>query len=59
MTEKNKIFLSIGAIILGWLLSGFALTTKLGHPTSTICLRLALALFFGGVLFIFLILTRK
>jgi len=59
MTERNKIFLSIGAIILSWLLSGFAFTTKLGHPTSTICLFLALALLCGGVLFIFLTLTRK
>lgn len=59
MTKKNKIFLSVGAIIFGWLLNAFAWTTKLGHPVSTIFLLLGLALFFGGLIFLILTLTKK
>jgi len=56
---KGKIFLSVAAIILGWLLDGFAWTTKLGHPTSTICLLLGLGLFFGGLILLIVTTTKR
>lgn len=49
LTRNQKILSSIGAIISGWLLDAFALTTTLGHPISTICLLLGLGLFFVGL----------
>jgi hypothetical protein len=47
LTRKTKILSSLWTIILGWLSNAFAWTTKLGYPTSTICLLLGLGLFFG------------
>ena len=59
MTKKNKILLSIGAIILGWIFNAFAWTTNLGHPISTICLLLGLGLFICGIIFLILIIIKK
>jgi uncharacterized membrane protein len=59
MTKKNKILISIAGIILGWLLNAFAWTTKLGHPTSTICLLLGLGLFFSGLILLISTLSKK
>lgn len=59
MTKRNKISLSIGAIILGWVLNAFAWTTKMGHPTSTVSLLLGLGLFFSGIVVLILALTRR
>jgi len=56
--RKTKIVTSVGAIILGWLINAFAWTTTIGHPVSTICLLLGLALFFAGLIFLILTLTK-
>lgn len=58
LTKKNKLFQSLGAVILGWVLNAFAWTTKLGHPISTICLLLGLGLFFGGLILLILTLIK-
>ena len=58
MTKGNKVFLSIGAIILGGLLNAFAWTTKLGHPISTISLLLGLGLFFIGLILLIVTLSK-
>ena len=50
MTKRNKIYLSVGTIIFGWLLNAFAWTTKLGHPTSTFSLLVGLGLFISGLI---------
>ncbi|WP_447635999.1 hypothetical protein [Flavobacterium microcysteis] len=57
--DKNKILLSIAAMIFGVLLSGFAFSTKLGHPTSTVCLLSGVTLAFGGAFFLFIMLVKK
>ncbi len=59
MTKRNKIFLSVGAIIFGCLLNAFAWTTKLGHPISTFALLIGIGLFFGGLILLILALTKK
>jgi len=59
MSKRNRIFISILAIIAGWLLDAFAWTTKLGHQISTISLLLGLGLFFGGLIFLIISLTKK
>jgi dipeptide/tripeptide permease len=59
MTKRNKILLSIGTIICGCLLNAFAWTTKLGHPISTICLLLGLGLFFSGLIFLIVTLSKR
>jgi len=49
---KRKKIISATSIIIGFFLDGFAFTTTLGNPISTICLLLGLALMlFGFVLF--------
>lgn len=59
MTKKNKIIFSIVAIVLGWSLNAFAWTTTIGHPISTICLLLGVGLFFSGIVFLILAMTKK
>jgi hypothetical protein len=58
LTRNQKIIGSVGAIISGWLLNAFAWTTKLGHPTSTISLLLGLGLFFTGLIFLIVTLSK-
>jgi hypothetical protein len=57
MTKNEQLFISIGAMIGGWLLGGFAFTTPLGHPVSSISLIAGLIFSIGG--FISLILAVK
>lgn len=46
MTNKKLIGLIL--LVLGFVLDGFAWSTKLGHPLNTICLLLGLGLIIGG-----------
>jgi hypothetical protein len=57
VTKKEHIIISIGSIIGGWLLCGFAMTTTLGHPISTTCVILGLGFSISG--FISFILALK
>jgi|GEM_PF-2192436 len=57
MTKKEHVTISIGAMIGGWLLCGFAATSTLGYPMTTIGVILGLGFSVGG--FIFLILALK
>jgi hypothetical protein len=58
LTKKKKIIISVGVIVLGWLLNAFAWTTKLGHPISTISLLLGLGLLFIGLITLFITLIK-
>jgi hypothetical protein len=58
-TKKSNILISIFMTILGFALDGFAWSTTIVHPLSTICLLLGLGLFFGGILLLLLTLTSK
>jgi hypothetical protein len=55
--KKEHIMISIGAIIGGWLLCGFAATSTLGPPMPTIGIVSGLGFAVGG--FISLILSMK
>jgi hypothetical protein len=57
LTKKQKIIISLGAIIGGWLLCGLAATSTIGQPLSTICVVLGLG--FSVLGFISLILIVK
>jgi hypothetical protein len=57
MTKKERITISIGAMIGGWLLCGFAATSTLGQPMTTIGVVVGLGFSVGG--FISLILALK
>jgi len=59
LTKKLKILVSIGAMILGWIVNAFALTTIIGHPISTICLLFGLGLFIGGLIFLISTLRKR
>lgn len=53
MKTNSKLVLALLTVIFGWLMAGFGFTTKLGHPVSTICFYLGLALIpIGIILFI-------
>ena len=41
-------------IILGFALDGFAWSTKIGHPISTISLLLGIGLIIGGIILLFM-----
>lgn len=51
MKYKTKLILFLIIIILGWILSGFGFTTKLGHPISTICFLLGFVILIIGIIF--------
>ncbi len=51
MKCKTKLTLFLITIIFGWILSGFGFTTKLGHPTSTICFLSGLLMILFGVIY--------
>ena len=57
--KTNRIILSLALVVIGILLDGFAFTTKIGNPISTICLLLGLALVFGGFIFFIIGVTTK
>jgi hypothetical protein len=57
MTKKEHVIISTGAMIGGWLLFGFAMTTTLGYPVSTISIIVGLGFAVGG--FISLVLALK
>lgn len=57
MTKREKIGISLGALIGGGLLCGFAMTATLGEQLSAICIALGLAVSVSG--FIFLVLALK
>jgi hypothetical protein len=59
MSKKEHILISFGAAIGGCLLCGFALTTTLGHPTSTISIVLGLVFSVGGFISLILALKKK
>lgn len=46
-----KVLSAISAVLIGMLMSGFGITTEMGHPTSTICLLFGLGLAFGGFIY--------
>lgn len=48
--RKNKIFLSIALIILGWCLNAFAWSAKIKPTINTICLIVGLGLFIIGLI---------
>jgi hypothetical protein len=57
MTKKEQAFISLGAMIGGLVLCGFAMTSTFGEPISSISIVLGLVFSVGG--FIFLILALK
>jgi len=59
LTKTKQILLCVGVIILGWLLNGFAWTTKFGHPINTIALELGIVLFFVGLILLIIVVIRK
>jgi len=59
MKNNIKLLLSLLTIIIGWLMGGFGFTTKLGHPISTICFFLGLALILTGIIFFIKIVKEK
>jgi hypothetical protein len=52
MKRRTRIILGVAGLILGWFLSGWGYTTKLGHPISTMAFLVGLVLFFVGLRFI-------
>jgi len=58
-SKKNRIILSIMLVAIGILLDGFAFTTTIGHPISTICLLISLGLIFGGFILFIVGMTTK
>lgn len=59
MIRKTKILISIGMIILGWVLNAIAWTTTNGPIISSSCLLLGLGLFIGGLILLIVNLTEK
>jgi hypothetical protein len=59
MTKNEHVIISVGAVIGGWVLCGFALTTTLGHPVSTICIIFGLGFSVGGFISLILALKRS
>jgi len=59
LKKRDKILISIGVLIVGWFLSGFAFTTKFGHPISTICLIMGVVMFIFGIIFLIINLNRE
>ncbi len=57
MTKKQRILISIGGMIGGCILCGYAYTTPLAYPVSTICIVLGIGISVGG--FISLMLALK
>jgi hypothetical protein len=57
MSKKQRVILSIGAMIGGWLLCAFAMTTGLRQPVPTIGIVFGLALSVSA--FISLIIALK
>jgi hypothetical protein len=57
MTKKQRIIISLGAMIGGLLLCGHSLSTTLGQPVPVISIVFGLAFSVGG--FISLVLTLK
>jgi hypothetical protein len=57
MTKKEQVIISLGAMVGGWLLCGFAMTTTLGYPVYTTCIIFGLGFSVSG--FIALILAWK
>ena len=59
MKKEYKIILSIIAIFLGWLLTGFGFTAKIAHPINTICFLFGLCLSVAGIIYFFYTLIKK
>ncbi|MBA4275218.1 MAG: hypothetical protein C0430_00440 [Flavobacterium sp.] len=59
MKNNTKLLLSLLIMIVGWLMSGFGFTTKLGHPISTICFLLGFTLTIIGIIFFIIIIKEK
>lgn len=59
MKKTHKILISVFMIISGWLLGGFAWTTKIGHPINTICLLSGFGLIGGGIAYLIISLEKK
>ena len=57
MTKKERVIISIGAMIGGSLLCGLAVTNTVEPPVSTICIVFGLVFAVGG--FVSLVLTLK
>ena len=51
MKNNTKLLITLFIMIVGWLMSGFGFTTKLGHPISTICFLLGFSLIIIGIIF--------
>ncbi len=50
----NKKIIGIILIVLGFVLDGFAWSTKIGHPISTISLLLGIGLIIVGIILFFM-----
>jgi len=50
----NKKVIGLILIVLGFVLDGFAWSTKIGHPISTISLLLGIGLIIGGIILLFM-----
>jgi len=59
LKKRDKIIISIGALIVSWFLSGLAFTTEFGHPISTICLIMGVVMFIFGIIFLIINLNRE
>ncbi len=59
MSKNNKILLTIGSIIFGWVMAGFGFTTKLGHPISSICFISGFILLIFGIVFMIITIKEK
>ncbi len=59
MIKKTKILISIGMIILGWILNAIAFTTTNGPTINSISLLLGLGFFISGLIFLIINLIGK
>ena len=59
MKRKHRIILAVLIIVIGSILNGFAWSTDIGHPISTISLISGLGMIFGGIILLILSLDKK
>lgn len=55
MTKTRKSLFSVWLIIAGILLNGFAWSTTIGHPISTMSLGLGLMFLLGGLIWLIIL----
>jgi len=59
VTKKEHVIISTGAMIGGWVLFGFAMTTTLGQTASTLSIVGGLGFAVGGFISLILALKRQ